>query len=177
MRSLTVAIVAVGLLGTSTAGAQDNRGSGKAVVDAFATFCLENNASLEAIAARADVSSGWTATAFPSDISTKDRDFMRAWTSSIDGFKFELFLARYPTFKKMGSVCLLRAVGPENFYPYFDHFKDRMKAAGLGGKEVNIPHLYRASGKLADGRQANAILNTRTPMANSKIYTTLNIQF
>ncbi|MBL0115797.1 MAG: hypothetical protein IPP45_10480 [Sphingomonadales bacterium] len=101
---------------------------------------------------------------------------MRAWTSSIDGFRLKLFW-RDTLRSKNGQRMPFETVRPEIFYPYFDHFKDRMKAAGLGGKEVNIPHLYRASGKLADGRQANAILNTRTPMANSKITYDTEYQF
>lgn len=169
---LTAALAAT-LLVASAASAQDDRGSGKNVVQAFERFCLTAPATLEGAAAAARTS-GWREAAFPADIRTK-ADAKQAWTGTIDGREFELVLTR-GSGRRLGTKCLLRSEAKERFYPYFDEFRAAIGRAGLRGRETDVPHFFRASGKLVDGRMAESILSTRFPAGRTN-YTALQITY
>ena len=166
--------IAAAMLFASAANAQDDRGSGKNVVQAFERFCLVAPATIEGAAAAARTS-GWREAAFPADFRTK-ADTKQAFTGSIDGREFELVLTRDGSARRFGTTCLLRAVAKERFYPYFDEFRAAIGRAGLRGRETDVPHFFRASGKLFDGRMAESILSTRFPAGRTN-YTALQVTY
>jgi hypothetical protein len=175
-KSLAVVSLAVTLLAASPAAAQGDRGSGANVVQAFGRLCLTNNATPDAIAGNVAKEAGWSAIAFPANHKANKADATLAWSGPIDGRVFELIVTRNSRQARFGTTCLLRSAAKERFYPYFDDFRTVTKAAGLSGRETDVPHFFRASGKLADGRMAEAILNTRFPEGREN-YTALQVTF
>jgi hypothetical protein len=172
-RNLAAALAATLFLAPAASG-QSDRGSGKNVVHTFERFCLAQPATLHSAAASVQ-KDGWTAAAFPADFRTK-AETKQAWSGTIDGRAFELIVTQDSRARRFGTTCLLRTAAKERFYPYFDEFRTAMARAGLHGRETDVPHFYRASGKLPDGRLAESILSTRFPAGRTN-YTALQVTY
>jgi hypothetical protein len=172
------ALLAVAVIASpQSAKTQSDRGSGVNVVQKFEQFCLANTSGATAIAKIVEQDKSWSSTTFPDDYKSEKADTRLAWSGNIDGRVFELLVVNYESQTKYGTHCVLRSEARERFYPYFDDFRAATKKFGLGGKETDVPHFFRASGKLASGRRAQAQLFTRSPPGAPTNYTTLQIVY
>jgi hypothetical protein len=165
------------LLSPESTKAQDGRGTGVNVVQKFEQFCLADTSGPTALSKIVEQDKSWSITTFPDDYKSEKADVKLAWLGNIDGRVFELLYLNYKSQTKYGTHCVLRSAGRERFYPYFDDFRAVTKKFGLGGKETDVPHFFRASGKLASGKRADAVLATRSPPGAPTNYTTLQIVY
>ncbi|MGY4397078.1 hypothetical protein ACVWZA_002269 [Sphingomonas sp. UYAg733] len=162
--------------GTGALAQEGERGSGTAVVAAFEKYCFSQPYTVSEITAGLSKDSSLRETALPSDFVVKDLGENQSWSLTIDGKPFQLIVIRRLGFKKSGIQCFLRTEENEGtIFPYFDLFRERMKANGLSGRETDLPGYYRASGKVADGRKVDARIITRSawPTTSTNRYTTM----
>ena len=155
---------------------EGERGSGTAVVSAFEKYCFSQPYTVAEITAGLSRDSSLREIALPADFIVKDLGENQSWSLTIDGKLFQLIVIRRLGFKKSGIQCFLRTEESKGtIFPYFDFFRERMKANGLSGRETDLPAYYRASGKVADGRKVDARIITRGawPTTSTIRYTTM----
>ncbi|HEX8124267.1 MAG TPA: hypothetical protein VF548_01660 [Allosphingosinicella sp.] len=142
----------------------------------FAQTCTSGPLTAEAIEARLSADAAW------SPLSDRDLaadefgtvksmqpigDFKKPtgykqWRRTVDGKEVRAVLASFEGKGRYKTLCALLVPDVKNAFPYFDGFKDAMKAAGLKGKSTDLPHYQEYSGKLADGRKARGDIFSRT---------------
>lgn len=87
---------------------------------------------------------------------------VREWTRTVNGRDVRLVIAQLPAKNVYRNVCALFAPDIKNAMPYFDVFRDGMKAISLSGKSTDLPHYVEYGGRLADRRRAHADMYSRT---------------
>jgi hypothetical protein len=176
-----VAALALGCMQSSGASAADSDvNSGSAVVAAFATFCLDRPGNVNEFAAQLDGDATLEKAEVPTDfLSMLKADFRRAWSYTLNQKRYQLILVHSPAWNSTDIRCALRLVEKGNILPYLEAFKDTLKAQGLKLREQNLLHYTRMSGKLPDGRNAEAILSSRgvVPAEPQRDNVTLTIRF
>jgi hypothetical protein len=167
---LGVAAVAACL---ATAALAQKPTSDPAIVPLFAETCLDGELSLAAREA-AIAAAGWESipadelkvrrfeAANPNNIDFSKPETVRQWKRMVGGKEVRAVLA---TFRMRGAypvLCGVLVPDVENAFPYWDGFRDAIRAKGLKGKSIDLPHFQEFSGRLADGRRSRASLFSRT---------------
>jgi hypothetical protein len=151
-----------------------------AMVPVFVQACTAGTPSAESIEARMNADSAWTPVA-DTDLAVEAlgategqmTEFRKPtgykqWRRSVDGKEVRVLLASFGEKARYRTVCALLVPDVKNALPYWDGFKDAMKAAGLKGKSVNLVHFQEFSGKLADGRKARGEMFSRSGVLADK---------
>jgi hypothetical protein len=87
---------------------------------------------------------------------------VREWQRMVNGRDVRLVIAELPARNVYRHVCALFAPDIKNAMPYFDSFRDGMKAISLSGKSTDLPHYVEFGGRLTDRRRAHADMYSRT---------------
>jgi hypothetical protein len=178
LRSVTAVLLLILPLGLGAARAQQegSRGSGTAVVAAFEKYCFSQPYTVSEIRASFAKEAALTEIPLPADFVVKKVGENQSWSLSIDDKPFQLIVIRRLGFEKSGIQCFLRTEEEKGtLFPYLDAFRERMKVHGLSGRETDLPTYFRASGKVADGRQTEARIMTRSawPTTSTNRYTAM----
>jgi hypothetical protein len=175
------AIAACLCLAPSAAAAADaDEVAGPAVVSAFAHFCLDRPDNVGDFVSQLDQEADLKKAEYPADYTPGLKDIIvsRAWAYILNGKEYQLILVQTGAWHASDVRCALRIAAKETIFPYFDPFRDLMKSKGLKGRETNLPHYMRMSGKLPDGRYSEGILSSRRLFpAAPGIFTTLFVRF
>ena len=151
------------------------------LVPLFLATCTRPDMSADAILAAVTGSSEWTEVAsptidlrglgeVPSRLTTGvfRRDAtLREWTRTVNGRQLTLVIADLPERSVYRHVCALFAPDIRNAMPYFDAFRDGMRAISLSGKSTDLPHYLEFGGRLEDRRRAHADIFSRSRAAST----------
>jgi hypothetical protein len=163
------------VLGTSPAAAE-LQPEDASLVPLFLETCTRPDMDAEAIIASVTASSDWTEVAAPTiDLEAlgqvpslqpisifRRHDSVREWQRTVNGRQLTLVIAALPERSRYRHACVLFAPDIRNAMPYFDAFKDGMRAINLSGRSTDLPHYLEYGGRLADQRQAHADIFSRS---------------
>ena len=86
----------------------------------------------------------------------------RQWRRTVDGKEVRAVLVSFGEKNRYRTLCALLVPDVRNALPYWDGFRDAMKALGLKGKSTDLPHYQEFSGRMADGRKARGDIFSRS---------------
>jgi|GEM_PF-2557546 len=172
--AMTAAVTALALAASPAAAELQAEDSG--LVPLFLQTCTRPDMDSSAILAGVTGSSEWKEVASPSvDLRALEQvpsrlttsvfrrpDRVRAWQRVVNGRQLTLVIADLPERNVYRHVCALFAPDIQNAWPYFDAFRDGMKAISLSGKSTDLPHYLEYGGRLADRRRAHADIFSRS---------------
>ena len=178
MRPIRLALGAAALasvLGASPAAAE-LEAEDDSLVPLFLQTCTRPDMDSNAILAGVTRSSEWNEAASPSvDLRALEQvpsrlttgvfrrpDLVRQWQRMVNGRQLTLVIAELPERNVYRHVCVLFAPDIRSAMPYFDAFKQGMKAISLSGKSTDLPHYLEYGGRLVDRRQAHADIFSRS---------------
>ena len=139
-----------------------DRDAGAPLVAAFEQRCFGQPNHISAIIASNNADQSLQSIAVPSEFVDKKIDHVAAWTLTIGQRSFELIMLHRPEFKNSGIQCMLRSPDQRDaIFPYVDPFERTVKAHGIKPKQIDLPNLLIARGKIEDGRSAEARLLTK----------------
>jgi hypothetical protein len=159
--------------GLSGGGAHAEIAADAVMVPLFVETCLDGELSLAAREA-AIASAGWESIAAeelkvrrfeavnPNNIDFARPETVRQWKRNVGGKEVRAVLA---TFRGKGAypvLCGLLVPDVDNALPYWEGFGQALRARGLKGKSIDVPHYQEYSGRLADGRRSRANIFSRS---------------
>ena len=173
---LSLATLALLLALGSSPAAAELQPEDATLVPLFLETCTRPDMNAEAILASVTASSDWTEVSVPTvDLAAlgqvpslqpisifRRHDSVREWHRTVNGRQLTLVIAALPERSRYRHACVLFAPDIRNAMPYFDAFKDGMRAINLSGRSTDLPHYLEYGGRLADQRQAHADIFSRT---------------
>ena len=174
--SLALPMIAFAAVFAGSPAAAELQAEDASLVPLFLQTCTSSTMNAEALLSGVTGSSEWQEVAAPTvDLKALEKvpstlttgafrkpAAVREWTRTVGGRDVRLVIAQLPEKSVYRNVCALFAPDIKNAMPYFDTFRDGMKAISLSGKSTDLPHYVEYGGRLADRRRAHADMYSRT---------------
>lgn len=146
------------------------------IVPLFHELCTSGGVNAGATLARVAADGDWSEASAPSvDLRALEQvpsrlttgvfrrsESVRQWQRTVNGRQLTLVVATLPERSVYRHVCALFAPDIRNAMPYFEAFRDGMRAIGLSGRSNDLPHYTEYGGRLTDRRRAHADMFSRS---------------
>jgi hypothetical protein len=174
--SLALPMIAFAAVFAGSPAAAELQAEDASLVPLFLQTCTSSTMNAEALLSGVTGSSEWQEVPAPTvDLKALEKvpstlttgafrkpTSVREWKRTVSGRDVRLVIAQLPAKNVYHNVCALFAPDIKNAMPYFDAFRDGMKAISLSGKSTDLPHYVEYGGRLADRRRAHADMYSRT---------------